>query len=286
MVVITRLKLFIFVFVSLVCVVEVFIIEDEYASVRGWDRKRRSKKLLNARDLLWRHAAVIYKVDDAVGCPDSWRCFLIMTAMHEYTEKTCVRFQQWTGEKDVVTIKEADLHGGGGGADRGRIGGEQRILIGGSYWTVPILLHELGHTLSLHDEHMRPDRKYSLEVLWDNIRPECYKYFKPIKREDINLLGVPFDPDSIMMYDDEACAMTPGEQTLRLKSGQPIIRSENLSPGDVRRIQDLYRCEGVDQKRSFPRDVFCDFDSNSCGFNGLNTGTWKWIRFAVVQGGT
>ncbi|KAF6203726.1 hypothetical protein GE061_002060 [Apolygus lucorum] len=72
--------------------------------------------------LLWPRGAVIYKVDDDVGCPDSSQCDILMRAMDHYHTKSCIRFKEWSGEKNFIRIffnmKESGDSGGSFGEFR------------------------------------------------------------------------------------------------------------------------------------------------------------------------
>ncbi|CAH0392863.1 unnamed protein product [Bemisia tabaci] len=132
-------------------------------------------------------------------------------------------------------------------ATLGKTGGRTFLQVHRRYWTKSMLLHELGHTLSLHHEHQRSDGDLYLDTLEENIR----------KNRKSKL------------------------PTQQLKSGERWGAPTKLSDGDVRRIQDLYRCIGTDQKPNFPFDVSCSFDTNDCGFKFAGRffieGAWGWI---------
>ncbi|CAH0392864.1 unnamed protein product [Bemisia tabaci] len=100
-------------------------------------------------------------------------------------------------------------------ATLGKTGGRTFLQVHRRYWTKSMLLHELGHTLSLHHEHQRSDGDLYLDTLEENIR----------KNRKSKL------------------------PTQQLKSGERWGAPTKLSDGDVRRIQDLYRCIAIQQGR-------------------------------------
>lgn len=55
-------------------------------------------------------------------------------------------------------------------ATRGKTGGRTFLQVRPCYWTKRVLLHELGHTLSLHHEHQRSDGDLYLDTLEGNIQ--------------------------------------------------------------------------------------------------------------------
>ncbi|CAH0392861.1 unnamed protein product [Bemisia tabaci] len=236
---------------------QVHHVEDEFAEVRGKDLKLRSKKMLKRPKLLWRGAAVIYSINSSIGCPKSKRCSILMEAMRDFTEKTCVRFKERSGERDFVRIqmpllkKKYFAH-----ATLGKTGGRTFLQVHRRYWTKSMLLHELGHTLSLHHEHQRSDGDLYLDTLEENIRKGYEKHFIKHNRNENNLLGEPFDPTSIMVYSSYARSKNRKSKlpTQQLKSGERWGAPTKLSDGDVRRIQDLYRC--IDGKGGFLKSEF------------------------------
>jgi hypothetical protein len=40
----------------------------------------------------------------SAGCPESPQCEILMKAMDHYHQHSCIRFKEWTGEKDYVNI--------------------------------------------------------------------------------------------------------------------------------------------------------------------------------------
>nr|XP_018909255.1 PREDICTED: astacin-like metalloprotease toxin 5 [Bemisia tabaci] len=255
----------------------------------------RSKKMLKSPERLWPRAAVIYKFDATLRCPESYKCTIIMDAMDHIMEKTCVRFKEWSGERDFVRIEETASASGTSlyatsDSSLGKVRGEQTIRIHPKAWFnngQGTVLHEMGHTLGLIDEHNHPDRDHYLKILSDNIHPGALINFQKRDRAVTNILGQPLDFDSVMMYPDYSFSKEPGIlKALRSKVGlryhYKTSLSSRLSAGDVRRIQDLYRCDGSNQKPSFPVDVVCSFDDDSCGFKGLGKNPhWEWIPNTV-----
>ncbi|CAH0391244.1 unnamed protein product [Bemisia tabaci] len=261
----------------------VFQVDDEFAVARVTGLQYRTKKLLKYPERLWRRAAVIYKIEPGIGCPNSNRCKCIMRAMFEYTEKTCVRFKERSGERDYVRIFEDPHTSRGAEATLGRGDGETSIRFHPAVWSRALVLHELGHTLSLIDEHRRPDRDEYLEVLTKNVKPEHLKSFDKHEYQEVNLLGEPLDRKSVMMYNYHTFSkskIAPLKATLKSKFGKrlPIMDVQHLSKGDVRRIRDLYRCDGANQKPKWPEDVYCNFDEEDCGFSWHPSRSWKWVK--------
>nr|XP_018904392.1 PREDICTED: uncharacterized protein LOC109035274 [Bemisia tabaci] len=103
--------------------------------------------------------------------------------------------------------------------------------------------------------------------------------FTKTDRDRVNLLGQPYDFDSIMNYDMVAFSKDQSQfDTIRAKNGQKMSSchfKNEISVGDVKKLQELYRCKGVQQKPCFPVDIVCHFNQNKCGFKEV--AHWIWV---------
>nr|CAD7265901.1 unnamed protein product [Timema shepardi] len=131
--------------------------------------KAGNKNAVTDPNLLWPNAAIIYKPDPDIGCPQSPQCGILMKAIDHYHEVSCVRFKEWTGENDVVDVF-FNLDSGACWSPVGRSGdGEQKLSLGQRCWYLGIVIHELGHAVGFWHEMNRPDRDSYIYVYWDNI---------------------------------------------------------------------------------------------------------------------
>nr|CAD7455091.1 unnamed protein product [Timema tahoe] len=131
--------------------------------------KAGNKNAVTDPNLLWPNAAIIYKPDPDIGCPQSPQCKILMKAIDHYHEVSCVRFKEWTGENDVVDVF-FNLDSGACWSPVGRSGdGEQKLSLGQRCWYLGIVIHELGHAVGFWHEMNRPDRDSYIYVYWDNI---------------------------------------------------------------------------------------------------------------------
>ncbi|XP_072161640.1 high choriolytic enzyme 1-like [Bemisia tabaci] len=119
--------------------------------------------------------------------------------MKAWSDKTCIRFKQRSGEHDWVRIFHNETQFGCS-ADNGRQGGEQELSCGPGQWHHRILMHELGHVLTLKHDHQRPDRDKYVKVIDQNIKPGFENQFEIKDRSEFNILGLPYDRHSVMAY--------------------------------------------------------------------------------------
>ncbi|KAL1115443.1 hypothetical protein AAG570_007473 [Ranatra chinensis] len=209
-----------------------------------------------------------------------------MTAMEHYHEKSCVRFKEWTGEKDHILVF-FNQDSGSCWSPVGRSGGEQKVSLGERCWYHGIVVHELGHSMGFWHEMNRPDRDEWIFIYWQNIVPGFSSAFDKYTTAEVNTLGEKFDFRSIMMYDEYAFSKDGTSPTLQATTGVeigPIWKKPGLSQSDIRRLHRLYQCNGNKPKPGFPYDVKCDFNSHTCGFKNGGSAVWNWRTFNDTDG--
>ena len=103
------------------------------------------------------------------------------------------------------------------------------------------ILHELGHAIGFWHEQSRPDRDEYINILTQNIARGQVSNFDQYSEEVINSLGVPYDYNSIMHYNND----TFGGGRTTILANDPIIpvgRAVDLSNLDVLQANLLYQC--------------------------------------------
>ncbi|KAJ6644471.1 Zinc metalloproteinase nas-14 [Pseudolycoriella hygida] len=171
----------------------------------------------------------------------------IKEGINEIEKVSCIRFFRRNGQKDYIRFRIAG--DGLGSSFLGRKGGEQFVRLNtyGSTHKFRVI-HELLHALGFHHTHQRPDRSKFVKIMRQNIKRKNLGAFEKYKGwKDIQ--GTPYDFESIMHYYGTAFS----------KNGKPTIvpvdpqwidkfgRKEQLSEGDILRINRLYKCPGYEK---------------------------------------
>ncbi|XP_057322027.1 tolloid-like protein 2 [Microplitis mediator] len=129
--------------------------------------------------------------------------------------------------------------------------GPQSISIIGQCSNFGTILHELGHAIGFHHEHMRNDRDEYIKIFRDNIQEGHEDKFKKLSIKFTKTLGQPYDYNSIMHYPRFAFAKSSFHSTIeptrKINEETPGIGQRNaLSTGDITTAKLLYNCSAHD----------------------------------------
>ncbi|KAK0159205.1 hypothetical protein PV328_010116 [Microctonus aethiopoides] len=166
----------------------------------------------------------------------------ILSAINDFHKYTCVRFVPYNGEEAYIRITS------------GWSGCFSTVGFGGFSYDVNLqppyclqmkgtILHELMHALGFIHEHTRYDRDDYVYILWNNIQSDAQQYFKKYAREDVNTFGVEYDFESVMHYSRNAFSFNRGQTIIpKYTTDVNIGMRENLSQGDIKKINKMYQC--------------------------------------------
>ncbi|KAJ3943859.1 uncharacterized protein N0V96_006792 [Colletotrichum fioriniae] len=109
---------------------------------------------------------------------------------------------------------------------------------------------QLGHLIGLTHEHQRPDRDQYIRVLTDRVQKDELDQFTIHTGADVS---VPFDYNSVMLYDTKAFAktnkLTPISGSASLKHTMETITDKKIDPwasptaNDFKAVNNAYACE-------------------------------------------
>ena len=168
---------------------------------------------------------------------------LILTAMDNYHQNTCIRFVERTDQYDYIHISKEN----GCYSFVGRTGGKQLVSLGNGCHSIGTIVHELGHAVGFYHEHQRSDRDEYIDIFPENIAPHLEDQFQKLGAEQNKLL-VEFDFNSVMLYgpltfskDSKSITMAPN-QNHRDQVMREVYQKYGLSKSDVTAVQKLYEC--------------------------------------------
>jgi Astacin (Peptidase family M12A)/Right handed beta helix region/Periplasmic copper-binding protein (NosD) len=180
----------------------------------------------------WPGGIVPYVIDPALSAE---RRQVYLDGIREWSLAGNVQFIPRTSQANYVFLKY-DPFG------PNRVSGSQPQIVEINSLTRAQICHEMGHSLGLHHEHIRPDRGTYVNVLSANISSGNEFWF------DIDPTGVSngsYDFESVMHFGRDLFSINPGVlDTLQAKPGYERyqVRMGNfaLSPGDRSAIAWLY----------------------------------------------
>ncbi|ODM89281.1 High choriolytic enzyme 1 [Orchesella cincta] len=171
---------------------------------------------------------------------------IVLGALAEISEKTCIRFVQRFSQRDYVSIVRGKPNSGCW-SYIGKIGGGQLLNLQAGprphciyHGTV---VHEMTHALGFHHEQSRTDRDDYVNILWNNIIPKFKHNFNKYSSSQVDSQEMPYDYSSIMHYDAYAFALNTSKPTIVPKSDVQIGQKKGLSALDTEKLKTMYRCK-------------------------------------------
>ncbi|XP_077966090.1 uncharacterized protein LOC120336056 [Styela clava] len=167
---------------------------------------------------------------------------IIIEAMEQYRQKTCIRFRKQTTERNYINI----LNKGGCWSYIGRVGGGQHLSLGTNCGHLGVIEHELMHALGFFHEQSRPDRDQYVRIKHENIQRGREKNFDKQDASKVRPLTTKYDLGSVMHYSELAFSMN-GKKTIEViggtTSGVRVGQRDGFSAIDLQEINEAY-CSG------------------------------------------
>ncbi|KAK2666586.1 Peptidase M12A [Fusarium oxysporum f. sp. vasinfectum] len=181
----------------------------------------------------------------------------IRSAMREWEQSTCIRFLPKTTQSAWANFKKYDdgcFARGLGSPGWGRESSTSITPTPGKRSSPSALIRlvskPLGHLIGLTHEHQRPDRDQYIRILTDRVEKDSLDQFTIDTTADVH---VPFDYNSVMLYDTKAFAKTnawtPISGSKSLKHTMETITDKEIDPwdsptaNDFKAVNDAYKCE-------------------------------------------
>jgi len=213
------------------------LFEGDIAGVNPQNRNA----VLN-KNALWPGGKIPYVIGNEYSASER---AMILQAIEQYRQKTCIRFVQRKGESDYVSI----YRGQNCYSNIGRQGGNQRLSLGSNCFTVGLIIHELMHAVGFWHEQSRADRDDYITIKWDNIDPAMKQNFNKLSLSQITHLNTQYDCGSVLHYGPYLFSKN-GQRTIVGKTPQcdrQIRDPVGFSSNDIAKINRLYNCRRRNQ---------------------------------------
>ncbi|XP_026755052.2 hatching enzyme 1.2-like isoform X2 [Galleria mellonella] len=211
----------------------------EYAEGDILIPKPRGRNGISHETLRWPGGIIPYVIE---GHFNQQQRDMIRMAIADYHRLTCLRFVPYKGQQDYITIQSRNT---GCWSSVGRIGGRQEVNLQspGCVTKKGTVLHELLHAIGFMHEQSRPERDDFVNIIYNNIRPGTENNFRKEDKKNTNDFGVSYDYNSVMHYSEYAFSRN-SQKTIEPKvSGYKLGQREGLSRGDVRKVNNMYKCK-------------------------------------------
>ncbi|XP_070501173.1 low choriolytic enzyme-like [Chironomus tepperi] len=167
--------------------------------------------------------------------------YLILGAMKDIEEHTCIRFRPVYNEYDYISIKS----GRDCSSSLGKIGGRQTVSLNqNGCISRGTILHALFHVLGFDHMQNHMDRDNYIDIHWKNIKDDKIEQFLKVDSRYYDDFNTSYDYYSVTHYSPTAFSKN-GRRTITTKNSNfrnVIGQLPRLSSGDITRVNNMYKC--------------------------------------------
>ncbi|XP_053737428.1 meprin A subunit beta-like [Synchiropus splendidus] len=204
---------------------------------------------------------------------------IVLRALDQFRLKSCIDFTVRETQDYFIHVQKLD--GCSSSVGQQNLEKGHNISISRRCSSIDTVEEHFLRTLGFYPEHVRPDRDDFITIVYENIQEGKSEMFNIVN--DSSTQGFPYDYRSVTHFGRYEFSNGSGF-TIRTKDPkyQAVIgQSEEMSPGDAKKLNLRYKCND-----SVAFQLYCDFsDGAMCQMTNRSRGSTKWERVTRAEGG-
>ncbi|XP_053737364.1 meprin A subunit beta-like [Synchiropus splendidus] len=205
---------------------------------------------------------------------------VVLRALDQFRLKSCIDFTVRETQDYFIHVQHQDRQCSSSVGQQNLENG-QIISFSRHCSSINTVEEHFFRTLGFYPEHVRPDRDDFITIVYENIREGKSEMFNIVN--DISTQGFPYDYRSVTHFGSHEFSkvFAPTIRTKDPKYQDVIGQSEEMSPGDAKKLNLRYKCND-----SVAFQLYCDFsDGAMCHMTNRSGGSTKWERVTRAEGG-
>ncbi|KAM8846635.1 meprin A subunit beta-like [Synchiropus picturatus] len=206
---------------------------------------------------------------------------VVLRALDQFRLKSCIDFTVRETQDYFIHVQNQVNDECSSSVGQQNLENGQNISLGRSCHSIGTVERHFLRTLGFYPEHVRPDRDDFITIVYENIREGKSEMFNIVN--DSSTQGLPYDYWSVTHYGQYAFTkvFAPTILTKDPKYQYVIGQSEEMSPGDAKKLNLRYKCND-----SVAFQLYCGFsDGAMCHMTHCSGGSTKWERVTRAEGG-
>ncbi|KAM8847667.1 meprin A subunit beta-like [Synchiropus picturatus] len=204
---------------------------------------------------------------------------VVLRALDQFRLKSCIDFTVRETQDYFIHVQNRD--GCSSSVGQQNLENGQNISFNQYCDFIHIVEKHFLRTLGFYPEHVRPDRDDFITIVYENIREGKSEMFNIVN--DSCTEAVPYNYRSLLHYGplEFSKGFKPVILNKDPKYQDVIGQSEEMSPGDAKKLNLRYKCND-----SVAFQLYCGFsDGAMCHMTHCSGGSTKWERVTRAEGG-
>ncbi|KAM8847666.1 meprin A subunit beta-like [Synchiropus picturatus] len=206
---------------------------------------------------------------------------VVLRALDQFRLKSCIDFTVRETQDYFIHVQNQVNDECSSSVGQQNLENGQNISLGRYCSSINTVEKHVLRTLGFYPEHVRPDRDDFITIVYENIQEGKSEMFNIVN--DSSTEGLPYDYRSVTHYGQYEFTKVPAPTILTKdpKYQDVIGQSEEMSPGDAKKLNLRYKCND-----SVAFQLYCGFsDGAMCHMTHCSGGSTKWERVTRAEGG-